>query len=164
MAGEAIISVIGNAGSDAELRKTPSGTTVTSFSLANTPRTLDKTTKEWKDLETIWYRCFVWGKDATGAANEIRKGTRVFINGRFITESFTDKDGKERKVLVINALREKPHDSHLNISEALELINYLQPEKTYFTHISHLMGFHKEVEEKLPRNVHLAYDTLKITI
>ena len=103
MAGEAIISVTGNVGNDAEMRKTPSGTLVTSFSLANTPRTLDKTTKEWKDLETIWYRCFVWGKDATGAANEIRKGSRVFINGRFITETFTDKEGKERKALIINA-------------------------------------------------------------
>lgn len=103
MAGEAIISVTGNAGSDAEMRKTPSGTLVTSFNLANTPRTLDKTTKEWKDLETIWYRCFVWGKDATGAANEIRKGSRIFINGRFITETFIDKEGKERKALIINA-------------------------------------------------------------
>ena len=103
MAGEAIISVTGNAGSDAEMRKTPSGTLVTSFNLANTPRTLDKTTKEWKDLETVWYRCFVWGKDATGAANEIRKGSRIFINGRFITETFIDKEGKERKALIINA-------------------------------------------------------------
>ena len=103
MAGEAIISVTGNAGSDAEMRKTPSGTLVTSFNLANTPRTLDKTTKEWKDLETVWYRCFVWGKDATGAANEIRKGSRIFINGRFITETFVDKEGKERKALIINA-------------------------------------------------------------
>lgn len=103
MAGEAIISVTGNAGSDAEMRKTPSGTLVTSFSLANTPRTLDKTTKEWKDLETVWYRCFVWGKDATGAANEIRKGSRVFINGRFLTETFIDKEGKEKKALIINA-------------------------------------------------------------
>ena len=103
MAGEAIITVIGNAGSDAEMRKTPSGTTITSFSLANTPRSLDKTTKEWKDLETIWYRCFVWGKDATGAASEIRKGTRVFISGRFIVETYADKEGNERKALIINA-------------------------------------------------------------
>lgn len=79
-----------------------------------------------------------------------------------------DKTEKQKlkglKVLVINALREKQHESHLNINEALELINELQPETTYFTHISHVMGFHEEVEAKLPKNVHLAYDTLKITI
>ncbi|NND63005.1 MAG: MBL fold metallo-hydrolase [Flavobacteriaceae bacterium] len=68
------------------------------------------------------------------------------------------------KVLVINALREKVHYSHLNIEEALQLIDELKPETTYFTHISHLMGFHDEVEARLPDNVHLAYDTLKIKI
>ena len=71
---------------------------------------------------------------------------------------------KNLKVLVINALRDKPHESHLNIEEALELIEELQPKTTYFTHISHLMGFHEEVEAKLPKHVHLAYDTLKITV
>ena len=102
MAGEGIITVTGNTGSDGELRKTPSGMTVTSFSLANTPRVVDKQTKEWKDLETVWFRCFVWGKDATGAAHEIRKGMRVVVTGRFSTETFTDREGKERKALVIN--------------------------------------------------------------
>ena len=102
MAGVGIITVTGNTGSDAELRKTPSGMTVTSFSLANTPRVIDKQTKEWKDLETVWFRCFVWGKDATGAASEIRKGTRVVVTGRFSTETYTTKEGEERKALVIN--------------------------------------------------------------
>ncbi|WP_410005082.1 MBL fold metallo-hydrolase [Aequorivita nionensis] len=71
---------------------------------------------------------------------------------------------KGTKVLVINALREEPHYSHFNISEALDFVEKVKPEKTYFTHISHLMGFHEEVEKKLPENVHLAYDTLTITI
>ncbi len=71
---------------------------------------------------------------------------------------------KGLKVLVLNALRIKPHESHLNLEEALELVNELQPETTYFTHISHLLGFHDEVEAQLPKGVHLAYDTLKITI
>ncbi len=70
---------------------------------------------------------------------------------------------KGTKVLVINALREEPHYSHFNISEALDFVEKVKPEKTYFTHISHLMGFHEEVEKKLPKNVHLAYDTLTIT-
>lgn len=71
---------------------------------------------------------------------------------------------KGTKVLVINALREEPHYSHFNISEALDFVEKVKPEKIYFTHISHLMGFHQEVEKKLPRHVHLAYDTLTLTI
>jgi phosphoribosyl 1,2-cyclic phosphate phosphodiesterase len=67
-------------------------------------------------------------------------------------------------VLVLNALREKSHFSHLNIEEALQLIEELKPEKTYFTHISIDMGFHAEAEKKLPKNVFLAYDGLQITI
>lgn len=71
---------------------------------------------------------------------------------------------KGTKVLVINALREKPHYSHFNISEALDFAEKVKPEKTYFTHISHLMGFHEEVQKRLPENVFLAYDTLTINI
>ncbi len=71
---------------------------------------------------------------------------------------------KGLKVLVINALREEPHHSHFNLEEALNFIHLLQPEKTYLTHISHLLGFHDEVQQKLPKNVFLAYDNLAITI
>jgi len=71
---------------------------------------------------------------------------------------------KGLKVLVINALRDEPHHSHFNLEEALNFINLLQPEKTYLTHISHLLGFHDEVQQKLPKNVFLAYDNLAITI
>ena len=71
---------------------------------------------------------------------------------------------KGTKVLVVNALREEPHYSHFNLSEAIDFVKKIKPEKTYFTHISHLMGFHAEVEKNLPPNVHLAYDTLTITI
>jgi len=71
---------------------------------------------------------------------------------------------KNLKVLVVNALRIKPHHSHLNLEEALEFIKRVNPEIAYLTHISHLLGFHDEVEAKLPANVHLAYDNLKIEI
>lgn len=71
---------------------------------------------------------------------------------------------KGTKVLVLNALRAEPHHSHLSLSEALELIEKIKPEKAYLTHISHVMGFHEEVEKKLPKNVFLAYDSLKITL
>jgi phosphoribosyl 1,2-cyclic phosphate phosphodiesterase len=68
------------------------------------------------------------------------------------------------KVLVVNALRIDPHISHFNLEEALAFVKEVNPEKAYLTHISHLLGFHDEVEKKLPKNVHLAFDNLTITI
>ncbi len=68
------------------------------------------------------------------------------------------------KVLVVNALREEAHHSHFNLEEALEFAERVGAERTYFTHISHLLGFHAEVEKKLPENVFLAYDNLKVNI
>lgn len=68
------------------------------------------------------------------------------------------------KVLVINALREEPHHSHFSLQEALDFVTLVQPEQAYLTHVSHLMGFHEEVQSKLPNNVFLAYDNLEITI
>jgi phosphoribosyl 1,2-cyclic phosphate phosphodiesterase len=71
---------------------------------------------------------------------------------------------KGAKVLVVNALREEPHQSHFSLQEALDFIHLVQPERAYLTHISHLLGFHEEVQKRLPQNVFLAYDNLKITI
>ncbi|MFS4469175.1 MBL fold metallo-hydrolase [Maribacter sp. 2210JD10-5] len=71
---------------------------------------------------------------------------------------------KGSKVLVVNALREESHHSHFNLKEALDFVELINPEKAYFTHISHLLGFHKEVEERLPENVHLAYDNLVVNV
>lgn len=71
---------------------------------------------------------------------------------------------KDLKVLVVNALRIEPHMSHLNLEEALNFIERVNPEKAYLTHISHLLGFHDDVQQKLPSNVFLAYDNLQISI
>ena len=71
---------------------------------------------------------------------------------------------KNLKVLVINALRVEPHDTHFNLQEALAFITLVQPETAYLTHISHVLGFHEEIQKKLPKNVFLAYDNLEITI
>jgi phosphoribosyl 1,2-cyclic phosphate phosphodiesterase len=68
------------------------------------------------------------------------------------------------KVLVINALREEEHNTHFNLKEALDFIHLIQPKKAYLTHISHLLGFHEEVQQKLPENVYIAYDNLEIKI
>ncbi|MBO3117536.1 MBL fold metallo-hydrolase [Winogradskyella sp. DF17] len=71
---------------------------------------------------------------------------------------------KGTDVLVINALREEPHMSHFNLAEAIEFISKVNPKRAYLTHISHHLGFHDEVQQKLPKNVFLAYDNLQITI
>ena len=68
------------------------------------------------------------------------------------------------KVLVLNALRKEEHHTHLSLSQAIEVVNILKPERAYFTHISHKLGFHDEVQKELPENVFLAYDNLKIEI
>ncbi|PHR68820.1 MAG: MBL fold metallo-hydrolase [Lutibacter sp.] len=71
---------------------------------------------------------------------------------------------KGLKVLVISALRNEKHHSHLSLSEALEIIEELAPERAYLTHISHKLGFHAEVQESLPENVFLAYDELVVEV
>lgn len=71
---------------------------------------------------------------------------------------------KNLKILVVNALREEPHHSHFNLKEALDFIALVKPEKAYLTHISHILGFHVEVQQKLPNNVYLAYDNLEINL
>ena len=68
------------------------------------------------------------------------------------------------KVLVINVLRKEPHPTHFNLEEALAFTEKVQPEKSYFTHISHNFGFHEVIESELPENVFVAYDNLEITI
>lgn len=71
---------------------------------------------------------------------------------------------KNLDVLVVNALREEPHATHFNLEEALNFITLISPKQSYLTHISHLLGFHEEVQQKLPQNVYLAYDNLEISI
>lgn len=68
------------------------------------------------------------------------------------------------RILVINALQQTPHISHFTLKQALEMVNVIQPEKAYLTHISHRLGLHREVEATLPENVFLGYDGLKITL
>lgn len=100
MAGEAVISVKGNLGSDAELKKTPSGINVTSFNLAHTPSKLKD--EKWVDGETIWFRCFVWGDEAPAAATALRKGMRVVVDGRLAQNTWTTKEGETRVTFEIN--------------------------------------------------------------
>lgn len=89
MAGEGIITIAGNIGNNAELRTTSNGTTVATFSLANTPRI--KKDGEWSDGETVWYRCAIWGRDAETAAANIVRGARVIVTGRLQIITYEEK-------------------------------------------------------------------------
>ena len=87
----------------------------------------------------------------------------------YLTDMKTISDTEKQKlknleVLVINALREEEHISHFNLEQALAIILELKPMRAYLTHISHHLGFHEAVQQKLPENVFLAYDGLEITI
>ena len=87
----------------------------------------------------------------------------------YITDANAIEEQEMRKlegsrVIVLNALQPEPHISHFTLSEALEILERLRPDKAYLTHMSHKMGLHKEVEKKLPEFVKLAYDGLRITL
>lgn len=84
-------------------------------------------------------------------------------DANYISEAEKEKI-KGSKVLVLNALQQDPHISHFNLQQAIELVEELKPEEAYFTHISHKMGRHKVVEEKLPENVNLAHDGLVLKL
>ena len=92
-----------------------------------------------------------------------------FNNIAYITDLKTISDSEKQKlqnldVLIVNALRIEEHPTHLNLEEALAFVEELKPKRTYFTHISHKLGFHKEVEKLLPENVFLSYDGLQIQV
>jgi single-strand DNA-binding protein len=101
MAGEPPITVIGNLTSDPELRFTPSGAAVANFTVASTPRTLDRQTNEWRDGETMFLNCSVWRQVAENAAESLTKGMRVIVTGRLKARSYETREGEKRTVFEI---------------------------------------------------------------
>ena len=99
MAGETIITVVGNLTADPELRFTPSGAAVASFTVASTPRTFDRQTSEWKDGEALFLRCSVWRQAAENVAESLQRGTRVVVSGRLKQRSFETREGEKRTVI-----------------------------------------------------------------
>lgn len=93
-----------------------------------------------------------------------RFGDFVYLTDVKSVKEAEVKKMMDAKVLVVNALREEPHHSHFNLQEAIAFAQRVGAEKTYFTHISHMLGFHEEVEKKLPENIFLAYDNLQLKI
>ena len=96
MAGETIITVVGNLTADPELRFTPSGAAVSNFVIASTPRFFDRQSNEFKDGETLFVRCSLWREAAENAAESLTKGTRVIAQGRLKARSFETKEGEKR--------------------------------------------------------------------
>ncbi|SDD30651.1 single-strand DNA-binding protein [Geodermatophilus telluris] len=99
MAGDTVITVIGNLTSDPELRWTPSGAAVANFTIASTPRTLDRSTQEWKDGDPLFLRCSVWRQAAENVAESLTRGSRVMAQGRLRQRSFETKEGENRTVI-----------------------------------------------------------------
>lgn len=102
MAGETVITVVGNLTNDPELRFTPSGAAVASFTVASTPRTLDKNTNEWKDGEALFLRCSIWRQAAENVAESLQRGARVIVSGRLKQRSFETKEGEKRTVIELD--------------------------------------------------------------
>jgi single-strand DNA-binding protein len=98
MAGETTITVIGNLTADPELRFTPSGAAVAKFSIASTPRNLDKATGEWKDGEPLFLNCSVWRQVAENVAESLQRGSRVIVSGRLRQRSYETREGEKRTV------------------------------------------------------------------
>lgn len=96
MAGETVITVVGNLTADPELRFTNSGVPVASFTVASTPRQFDRQTNEWKDGEALFLRCSIWRDAAENVAESLTKGTRVIVQGRLQQRSYTDREGNNR--------------------------------------------------------------------
>lgn len=99
MAGETVITVVGNLTADPELRFTPSGAAVASFTVASTPRTFDRQSNEWKDADTLFMRCSIWREAAENVAETLTKGTRVVVQGRLVQRSFETREGEKRTVV-----------------------------------------------------------------
>ncbi|HEX2809676.1 MAG TPA: single-stranded DNA-binding protein, partial [Kineosporiaceae bacterium] len=99
MAGETVITIIGNLTNDPELRFTPSGAAVANFTVASTPRTFDKQSNEWKDGDTLFMRCSVWRDAAENVAESLQRGTRVLVCGRLRSRSYETKEGEKRTVV-----------------------------------------------------------------
>ena len=99
MAGETIITVVGNLTGDPELRFTPSGAAVANFTIASTPRNFDRQTNEWKDGDTLFLNCSVWRQAAENVAESLQRGMRVVAQGRLKARSYETREGEKRTVM-----------------------------------------------------------------
>lgn len=102
MAGETLITVVGNLVDDPELRFTPSGAAVANFRIASTPRTFDRQTNEWKDGDTLFLSCAVWRQYAENVAESLQRGMRVIVQGRLKSRQYETREGEKRTAMEID--------------------------------------------------------------
>lgn len=102
MAGETVITVIGNLTDDPELKFTPSGAAVANFTVASTPRTFDRQTNEWKDGDALFIRCAAWRQLAENCAESLQKGQRVIVTGALKIRNYERQDGSKGTSVEIN--------------------------------------------------------------
>ena len=102
MAGETVITVVGNLVDDPELRFTPSGAAVANFRIASTPRTFDRQTNEWKDGDALFLSCSVWRQAAENVAESLQKGMRVVVQGRLKQRQYETREGEKRTVVELD--------------------------------------------------------------
>lgn len=102
MAGETVITLIGNLTADPELRFTPSGAAVANFTVASTPRNFDRQSGEWRDGDTMFLNCAVWRQAAENVAETLTKGTRVILSGRLKSRSYETREGERRTVFEVD--------------------------------------------------------------
>ena len=102
MAGETVITLVGNLVEDPELRFTPSGAAVANFRVASTPRTFDRQNNEWKDGEALFLNCSVWRQAAENAAESLTRCMRVIVSGRLKARSYETREGEKRTVFEID--------------------------------------------------------------
>lgn len=101
MAGETVITLVGNLVEDPELRFTPSGVAVAKFRLASTPRTFDRQANEWRDGESLFLTCNVWRQPAENVAESLQRGMRVIVQGRLRQRSYETREGEKRTVFEV---------------------------------------------------------------
>ncbi len=101
MAGETIITLVGNLTADPELRFTPSGAPVANFTVASTPRTFDRQSGEWKDGDAMFLNCAVWRQPAENVAESLSKGMRVIVQGQLRSRSYETREGEKRTVFEV---------------------------------------------------------------
>ena len=99
MAGDTLITVVGNLTADPELRFTPSGAAVANFTVASTPRQFDRQSGEWKDGEALFMRCNIWRQAAENVAETLSRGSRVIVSGRLKQRSYETREGEKRTVV-----------------------------------------------------------------
>ena len=102
MAGETVITIVGNLTDDPELRFTPSGAAVANFRVASTPRTFNRQTNAWEDGDPLFLSCSVWRQAAENVAESLQRGARVVVTGRLKQRSYETREGEKRTVFEVD--------------------------------------------------------------